>query len=322
MIRILFALGFLISLVKSHALVNFVADYSLEGANEGFNDPTLGASRKLAFEHALSIWGSYINNSYTGEQVVVRAEFNPLGGSATSATLGSAGPETLAVTTGTFFADAALANHIRQTDVNGGTHEINVQFNSDVDGSVVLGSNKFYYGTDKNSGSDKDFVSLAMHEIAHGLGFSSDIKSDGSWLNPTLTKEYDRFLYDAAIGGTALKDMTTNAARLAAITSGNLYWGGANAVAAYNGNRVKLYAPNPYEEGSSVSHVDEGEFGHLMLSPQFNGNLINHKVSDVELGMMEDMGWDVIYNIPEPSVFGMLLIVAGASLGRRRNRGN
>ena len=70
-----------------------IADYSGDGVNEGFNDPTLGASRKAAFEYALGLWSAVLGDAYVGEQVVVDAVFNPLGGTGTLATLGSAGPK-------------------------------------------------------------------------------------------------------------------------------------------------------------------------------------------------------------------------------------
>ena len=53
-----------------------VPNYSLDGANEGFNDPTLGAQRKAAFEYALGLWSAVLGDAYTGETIVVDAQFN------------------------------------------------------------------------------------------------------------------------------------------------------------------------------------------------------------------------------------------------------
>lgn len=300
----------------SSANIDFVADYSGDGVSEGFNDPTLGALRKSAFEYSLGIWEGYLGESYSGETITVRAVFDPEGGTANSAVLGFARAETLHFTSFPTFAGAPLANHLNQTDNNGLTNEIRITFNSDVDGSFVLGNHDFYYGTDANPGNNSDFITTALHEIAHGLGFSSDITSDGSLLNSGFSKIYDQFLYDASVGGTALSGMT-DAQRLTAITSGDLYWSGANATTANGGDRVELYAPNPYKSGSSVSHLDEDTLGHLTLSPSLNDNIINHEISNIELGMLQDMGWQITA-VPEPSTTVLLLSMAAIALTRRQ----
>lgn len=311
--------AFLALTLSASANVNFVPDYSGDAAGEGFNDPALGAARKAAFEFSLGIWEDYLMNSYAGETVTVRAVFDSQGGTMTSATLGSASANDAALTTAPLFAGTPLASHLNGFDTNGVSHDISITFNSDVDNATVLGTTDFYYGTDATPGTDVDFVDVALHEIGHGLGFSSDIRSDGSLLNPAFSKIYDQFLFDAAVGGTALSGMT-DAQRLTAITSGNLYWSGANATAANGGNRVEIYAPNPYEPGSSVSHVDEGTHGTLTMSPSANGNIIDHQLSNLELGMLQDMGWTVIYPVPEPSTLTLILGVSMIALGVRRRK--
>lgn len=297
--------------------IKFEADYSAEGVNEGFNDPTLGASRRAAFAYSLSIWESYLVESYSGQTITVQAVFDPLGGSSNSATLGRAAANSGAIISGNTFAETPLASHLRGFDTNGASHDIKITFNSDIDNQTVLGPQDFYYGTDANPGFDTDFVSIAIHEIAHGLDFDSDIRSDGTLGNPTLSKIYDQFLIDAATGGTALSDMS-DAEREAAITSTSLYWSGTNATSANAGNRVQMYAPDSYETGSSISHVNEDVHGDLTLSPKANDDTINHQLSAIELGILQDLGWNIA-SVPEPSstlclAFGIL------GLGLRRSR--
>lgn len=69
---------------------------NIDGAGEGFNDPTvaapvggnagttLGQQRLIAFQHAASIWGATLDSNQT---IVIQAAFNPLG----AGILGSAG---------------------------------------------------------------------------------------------------------------------------------------------------------------------------------------------------------------------------------------
>lgn len=303
------------------ATVSFVADYSNEGANEGFNDPTLGAQRKTAFQYALNLWGNRLQSSYSGETIRVLATFDPLGGTASSAVLGAAGtasfirefgssnPKYMA---GTWF-PAALANHLKQSDqfTSGKGNEINATFNSDVDNSTVLGTKDFYYGTDASPGTDDDFVTVALHEIAHGLGFDGTIKADGSYdFSGSQPSIYDKFL---SSGGNSLTGMT-NAQRLAAIKSNNLVWTGTDGKAGNGGSEFKLYAPTTYSAGSSVYHVDQSLTD--LMAPDYQG--ANHTPSGRDLGILSDIGWDII-PVPEPASISMLgLLVMGQLLKRRR----
>ncbi|MCC6424713.1 MAG: PEP-CTERM sorting domain-containing protein [Phycisphaerales bacterium] len=307
----------------AQAAVTFVADYSGDGANEGFNDPTYGVQRKAAFQFALNIWGTKLQNSYAGETVRVLATFDPLGGSASSATLGQAGPVGSIANfsppanpkyqTSTWFA-AALANHIKQSDMYtaGMGNEISATFNSDVDNSTVLGTSDFYYGTDGNAGSDSDFISVVLHEIAHGLGFTGTIKSDGSY-NSSLPSIYDRFLEN---GGNALTGMS-NAQRVAAIKSNALYWTGADGTAANGNTQIQMYAPTTYSAGSSIYHVDQSLTD--LMAPIYQG--VNHSPSARDLGILSDIGWDLA-PVPEPASLAVIgLLAAGQMLRRRGRRG-
>ncbi len=55
------------------------------------------------------------------------------------------------------------------------------------------------------------------------------------------------------------------------------------------GNRPRLYAPNPLEPGSSVSHWDTGATPNLLMEPNINGDL-GHGV-DLTLPLLRDLGW-------------------------------
>src|SRR5262245_16574750 len=72
-----------------------------DGANEGFNDPTvvapvggnpgttLGAQRLYVFQYAANIWASLLCSNI---EIRVQAQMNPQSCTATSGTLGSASP--------------------------------------------------------------------------------------------------------------------------------------------------------------------------------------------------------------------------------------
>jgi hypothetical protein len=59
-----------------------------------------------------------------------------------------------------------------------------------------------------------------------------------------------------------------------------------------NGN-VQMYAPNPFQSGSSVSHYDVGAFPNLLMEPAINGDL-THDVApphDLTFPLLQDIGW-------------------------------
>jgi hypothetical protein len=53
--------------------------------------------------------------------------------------------------------------------------------------------------------------------------------------------------------------------------------------------RVKLYSPNPFESGSSVSHFDVSALPNLLMEPAINTNLSDDV--DLTLSHFVDLGW-------------------------------
>lgn len=161
---------------------------NLDGAGEGFNDPsapdfnstaggntgaTLGAQRLNAFQFAANIFGAAINSS-----VVIRvgANFDPLFCTATLTILGQAGPVTAhrdfanALVPNTWYS-AALANKLAGTDLAPANDDIGATFNSAI-GTTCAFPLPWYYGTDANPPAGTiDFVTVVLHELGHGLGF-------------------------------------------------------------------------------------------------------------------------------------------------------
>jgi len=262
-----------------------VVQYS-DGASEGFNDPTLGVHRRAAFEFAASIWASTL----AAGEIVVDAAMNPLGGSSSSAVLGQAGAALVAKDfasaplAGTWY-PIALANQLAGTDLASEMADIIATFNSDVDNATVLGSIDWYYGTDRNAGSDIDFVSVVLHELGHGLGFFDTIdEANGQWRygSPDV---YGLNLIRPDVGQfSAMSD----AERLDAIDSKDVLWNGANVVAT-NGSAARIYAPSPYETGSSISHWDIS-LGSELMEPFYTTP--NHDAG-LAIDALRDIGWTV-----------------------------
>ena len=91
----------------------------------------------------------------------------------------------------------------------------------------------------------------------------------------------------------------TNAERVAASqNSGNLHWVGANVVASsgtltagvHPTGHVQMYAPNPQQPGSSVSHFDTALSPNELMEPFYTG--ANHDIART-LELFEDLGWAI-----------------------------
>ena len=207
-------------------------------AGEGFNDPTpatpvggntgttLGAQRLNAFQHAAGLWSALLEGDV---EIQINATFEPLDCTATTGTLGAAGPTsalsdfTNAPEPRTWYA-AALASRIAGRDLlTGGAAEIRAKFNSNVGTTNCLTSSQWYYGLDNQHGDAIDLVSVLLHEFAHGLGFLT-------FVDPTTGGEFggqpdifEKHIRDDSVGLT-WDAMNAAGRQASAIRSGAVGW--------------------------------------------------------------------------------------------------
>ena len=269
-----------------------VPDWSAdEAGNTGFFDPSLGAMRRAVFLAAAAYVGSLFTPAFAGETIRVKASFNDLGtgtvgtGGAAGFTnnFGSTNPLYRANTDYTF----TLANHLAGHELIAGS-TVAVDFNS----NPVI---NFDYSTNDtpalNSGLESLYTTV-VHEIVHGIGFFNYINpASGSFDGfPTA---FDRLIVKGTNNPVAYTSLSA-AQRLAAITSDDLYWAGPMATAANGGVPVKLFAPNPYDPSSSISHLDTTIFDPLglLLLPR-DSSLVKAQLSltALERAMFYEMGF-------------------------------
>jgi hypothetical protein len=95
-----------------------------------------------------------------------------------------------------------------------------------------------------------------------------------------------------------------------------VFFAGPNAVAGNGGLRVPLFSPNPWQDGSSVSHLDDAFFNavDLMMESATTPGPSARTLSAREIGVLRDIGYTMI---PEPGA-GVFCLVALVSLIRRR----
>jgi hypothetical protein len=190
------------------------------------------------------------------------------------------------------------------------SYEIRITFNNQIGQPTVLGGRDWWYGLTAQPApaTGTDFLSTALHEITHGLGFSSQVNVvAGS--NPVGAKflGYDDIYGSNVVGvATDAAGATTvtpfmalgNAGREAAMTSfTGLRWSGAEATASLDNlnrdasapdNLVRLYAPNPIEPGSTLSHVTGTGIPAGLMLPTISGA---PRRLGIAAPMLDAVGW-------------------------------
>ncbi|HEX7974940.1 MAG TPA: hypothetical protein VF498_11060 [Anaerolineales bacterium] len=250
---------------------------------------------KTAFQAAADIWEKLIVSPVTIEISATWEDMNAIG----PGVLGGASPSDLwtdfpgAPVANTWY-PIALANKLAGSDLAPGKADIDASFNSSFP--------NWYFGTDGNPRWDQyDFESVVLHELGHGLGFFGSMEvsgSNGSWGygsgSPVI---YDRFVVNGS--GQSLLDSSKfpngSSALAAQLTSGDIFFNGSHATSANNAKPPKLYAPNPWKQGSSYSHLDESSFptasGNGLMTPQLANGESTHSPGGIALGLFEDIGW-------------------------------
>lgn len=279
------------------------------GGNPG---TTLGQQRLIAFQAAADIWGATLNS---GPTITVDARWTALGCTATTATLGSASPFSVrqnfpnAPFNGTWY-PVALANALSNNDTSANP-EITARFNINLGTTGCLETRHWYLGLDGNHGSTGiDLVTVLLHEFAHGLGFLTFTDPETGDFFSGSPSVWDRFLLDDSTGKLWIN--MTSAERIASSINGNLVWSGqqvtgsvpgALTLGADSSNRVFMYAPNPVDAGSSVSHYDRSASPNLLMEPNISSDL-DHSVSppnDLTLPLLRDIGWNTSAPSPTPT---------------------
>ena len=148
-------------------------------------------------------------------------------------------------------------------------------------------------GDGSPSTREYDLKSVFIHEMGHGLGFLSNDSYDsflgfGSIEQPT---PYDA--YAQTPDGKRLADLPSPSLELGRALRTTLVWSGTKGIAANGGVKPLLYTPSTYEDGSSISHLDEKTFASSELDRVMTPNLDAGEVftgpGPLLLAMMEDM---------------------------------
>jgi hypothetical protein len=260
------------------------------------------AEARQAFEQSISLWSNYIQSD-----VPIRVEANWVEQS--EDVLGSAGPavfyslaEGFGPIKGNTFYPIAHVSAITGTDF--------VAEFGDTDHDIIVNINcrfnSWYLGTDANPPSGQiDLVTVIMHELGHGLGFTGSMRGfpssqTASWGLSTsgLPVIYDHFAVDGHFN--QIIDQSTysksSVALYDALTGrqNGVFFSGSEAEFAIEGDRVPLYTPRLYSQGSSFSHLDHQFFTNTenaLMRPGMDLALAIHSPGPVFCGILDDMSW-------------------------------
>lgn len=315
---------------------------NLDGVGEGFNDPTVtvaeggnngltrGAQRLNIFNFAAGIWGTFLDSTVP---IGIDSQFNSLTPCSTSGgVLGSAGTINInanftnAEFTNTWY-HAALANKRRGADLVAGTAEIQATFNSDVDTGCLGAGTRFYYGFDNTTPASRiNLLVVLLHEMGHGLGFSSFVNGSTGAFISGFPDVYSRYMFDRTTG--KYWHQMTNVERVASgINTNNVLWDGpsvrigSGALTAGRDaatGRVELYTPNPLQSGSSISHYSTAATANLLMEPAINVGLPIDL--DLTRQQMRDIGWfrDATGDLTADSITGVSPFGGAAVIGATR----
>ncbi|MCS6873596.1 MAG: carboxypeptidase regulatory-like domain-containing protein [Acidobacteriota bacterium] len=284
-----------------------------DGAGEGFNDTTpatpeggntgttLGQQRLNVFNYAASIWSAFLDSGVT---ILVRSNFDPLTCTATSAVLGSAGTISVvrdfpgAQFTSTWY-HVALANKRNGSDLVPASPDIQATFNSSLNGNPsCLGGWRFYMGYDNSTPPNTiNLLVVVLHELGHGLGFSSFVNGSNGQFFMGFPDVYTTFMFDRTVN-LYWNNMTNTQRQASATNANNVLWDGANVRIASGfltagresaTGRVELYTPSTFSSGSSISHWNTSATPNLLMEPFITVGL--PLTLDLTRQQTRDIGW-------------------------------
>ncbi len=248
---------------------------------------------KNAFEYATSIWESLIESPFPIyiDAIWTESEEN---------VLGSCGPYDHKMNFEgarhkDIFYPIALAEKIIGTELTGPERpDMIAEFNENIN---------WYFGTDGNTPTTEyDFVSVVLHEIAHGLGFTGFFNvldqtgeyrlfdwGDASSFDYLVVNNDGEQLIDTTIFDNPSDELRRQ------LTSGFIFAYSPSAIASEPGTPPRLYAPIRWNEGSSIYHLNGATYpsdniNNLMTHSMGRGQATHHP-GPVTLGILADIGW-------------------------------
>lgn len=272
------------NLLKSNAekKSDIIVTYSLFSANA-----------KAAFEYAVSIWEHIIESEIP---IYIEARWRTMDNNI----LGSSGPSDYyanfeyAPRKNRFY-PISVVEKITKSEITGpSSPDIKSTFNKEI---------KWYFGTDgKTPELLYDFVTVVLHEIGHGLGFTGFFfvtgkvgaygngnAGDAAAFDILVVSDKNELLTDTAIFKMPSEKLYN------AFTSTLLFSNSPAAITNNTGNKPKLYTPATWNAGSSIYHLNDATYplgteNSLMTHAIGKGEAV-HDPGPITKGILADIGW-------------------------------
>lgn len=262
------------------------------------------AEVQSAISHAAGIWEGILLSPVP---IKVLVNWMPLGGLTLGITFPNGRKDFIDAPVPQTWYATSLANSIAGIELNPSENDFEIFLDASQD---------WYLGTDGNTGAGQyDLVSIALHEMGHGLGFVGLSKKEGAlgslglleaadfaplfttfpWPQlDTLPGIFDRFLAHPQDGPLSL--MTNPGNELgSAMTSNQVRFNGPLAMEANNGLAPRIYSPPTFALGSSCVHLNESTYPvgdeNELMTPFSSAGHANHWPGPLCLAMLRDIGW-------------------------------
>jgi len=180
---------------------------------------------------------------------------------------------------------SALANALSGKDLDKNNPEIIIQVNSQAPWNSR--------GDGQPTRNEYDLKSVFLHEVGHGLGFSSNDSYELVFGVGTLSMPTPFDAYLQTPDGKRLADLPSPSKELGMALTSSLVWSGPLGVQANGGVKPKMFTPPTYEAGSSISHLDETSFSNAgldsVMTPRLDSGEVFVGPGPLMLAMMEDL---------------------------------
>ena len=270
----------------------------------------LPVAARRYFEYAVGEWVGQLG---IGQNIKVLACSAPMSGSTLGATYatgyydfpGQPVPDTIY--------PLALARQIAGAELS-----------SEYDGQIVFNSDLQWSYSFSPPSTGTDFVLVALHELGHVFAFrgGANVLGTVGWIgegDEMFPWSYDRFTEDG-YQNSLLNYPQLGTEMYEVLTGGSVWFGGPKAKDANGGSGVRLYAPEPWDEGSSYSHLDQSTYANTingLMTPQLN---TSRSIGPVSIGLARDIGWGAptgilcrepnhvnpVYNVSMPQWYNMI----------------
>ena len=266
---------------------------SIQNANIQVTYIGFSPQAQQAFQYAVDIWKTMV---YSPVPIKLQATWKSLA----TGVLGSCGPTAYyknfnSTQKWNVYYPIAVVEKMLGEEVNGpGEYEMIAGFNKDFP--------NWYFGMDGNTPiTDYDFVTVVLHELTHGLGFTGLMNSTNgsgsySYGPDPVAGIFDQFVINLKgqyLVNTSIFPNPSVQLNIA-FTSGFLEFNNPLA-----GNTLpRLYAPVTFSDGSSIYHLDEDTYPpgntNSLMTPFAGKGEANHNPGPLTLSIMDEIGWKSI----------------------------